>query len=293
MGDTSPPVRILLDVPLTFEVPEEGGATRTIHTPMVHATIGGQPTLLIVDTGASDTVLTRELVSSWSGELVEGEPGTDHAGAPVRSWELVGEVGMSIGEWTTSLSAPIVIDGPPPFEQWGIGGFVSPQTLHDTATVVVDLRGLRIQLVEGERELIRAGVEKSLGTPAIHVPRHLGEGDAQRLVIVGASVGGVSVPLMINTGGSDAELSPSVATSGSAGAGQELGVVGRGVSGVEVMGSTQHNIRIEVSGQLLHLDEVTLRDQGESYAGQLGIAELLGSVLLIEPFPDGALVWWR
>ena len=80
-----PVLDILVDVPIVYDV--DGGTT--VHSPMVHAVVGGVPTRLILDTGSTDHVLTKELIDRVGATLSPGEDGTDHAGAPVPSW-LVG-----------------------------------------------------------------------------------------------------------------------------------------------------------------------------------------------------------
>ena len=71
--------RILLDVPITFDVGEQ----RTTHAPMVQATVHGTPTKLIVDTGSTDHILTIELAEELGLEAIPGEAVTDSTGAQV------------------------------------------------------------------------------------------------------------------------------------------------------------------------------------------------------------------
>jgi Aspartyl protease len=127
-----------IDVPLTYAIPD--GET---HAPMVETTVADVATRLIVDTGASDHVLTTELVERTSVRMVPGEDGTDAAGNRLRSW-LVGRLDVSIGSNDLALENVQATAGPPPFAAWGIGGFLSPQNLHPSAAIVLDLASGRL-----------------------------------------------------------------------------------------------------------------------------------------------------
>ena len=71
-----------------------------------------------------------------------GEPAEDGTGstpgAAVASWS-VGKGEVRIGEQPFALRGVVAIAGPPPFAGWGVGGFLSPQHLHPTARVLIDL----------------------------------------------------------------------------------------------------------------------------------------------------------
>jgi hypothetical protein len=129
-----------IEVPLTYAIPD--GET---HAPMVETTIGGVATRLIVDTGASDHVLTTELVERARVAMVPGEDGTDAAGNRLTSW-LVGRLDVAIGSNDLTLENVQATAGPPPFEAWGIGGFLSPQNLHPSAAIVLDLASGRLAI---------------------------------------------------------------------------------------------------------------------------------------------------
>jgi len=75
---------------------------------MVRATVGGVATKVILDTGSSDQVFTREVAVDIAGQ-------------------------------SFPLHDAVAIPGPPPFAGWGVGGFLSPQHLHPTAWVVLTL----------------------------------------------------------------------------------------------------------------------------------------------------------
>src|SRR6266545_2122966 len=127
------PRQLLLEAPITFRVGDD-----VTHAPMVEAVVGGSPTRLILDTGSTDHILTTELADRIGLPRSAGEPGTDSAGASVASWAL-GELQVQVAGLSLALHDVIGIAGPAPFEGWGVGGFLSPQHLHPTAHVVLDL----------------------------------------------------------------------------------------------------------------------------------------------------------
>ena len=114
-------MEILLDEPITF-VGADGQST---HAPMVHATVGGEATRLIVDTGSTDHILFIELANRVGLRAEPGEEGSDSTGASVPSWSL-GAVPVEIGRSAYQLANVIAITAPGPFEPRGIGGILSP-----------------------------------------------------------------------------------------------------------------------------------------------------------------------
>ena len=140
-------MEILLDVPITFDA-----ADGTTHAPMVQADVNGTETLLILDTGSTDHILTTELTGRLGLELEEGEEGTDSSGASVRSW-LLSEARITIAARAFALRDLVVIDPPPPFTAGGIGGALSPQHLDPTAWAVLDMVTDRFRLVEATEGL--------------------------------------------------------------------------------------------------------------------------------------------
>ncbi|HLE89058.1 MAG TPA: retropepsin-like aspartic protease, partial [Candidatus Limnocylindria bacterium] len=137
--------RILLDVPITFDV----GGGQTTHAPMVHATVRGTPTRLIVDTGSDAHILTIELAEAVGLAAAPGEAGTDSSGASVPSWTL-GEVAVSVAEHEFALHDVVAITAPGPFAGWGIGGILSPQHLEPGAWAVLDLAAERFFMLDAD-----------------------------------------------------------------------------------------------------------------------------------------------
>ena len=116
-------VSVRLAEPITFEAVDG-----TTHAPLVEARVNGVRTLLILDTGASDHLLTIDLCEAAGVATEPGEPGTDSTGSAVPSWQAR-EVTVRIGEVDFAISEVVVIGTPPPFRSGGIGGILSPQRL--------------------------------------------------------------------------------------------------------------------------------------------------------------------
>ena len=99
---------------------------------MVHATVGGEATRLIVDTGSTDHILSIELANRVGLRAEAGEEGTDSTGASVPSSSL-GAVQAEIGHTAYQLTNVIAITAPGPFEPRGIGGILSPRSTSSRA----------------------------------------------------------------------------------------------------------------------------------------------------------------
>ena len=78
----------------------------------------------------------------------------------------MGEIRIQIGNRDFSLHDVAAIHCPAPFAGWGIGGIVSPQHLHPTAFVVVDLLDARLTFVEGDAADVTAWV--AARSPTLH-----------------------------------------------------------------------------------------------------------------------------
>lgn len=134
-----------LRAPLTFEA----GAGKTLAVPMLEAAFAGAKTRLIVDTGASDHVLTTAFVTRHGLPIEAGaETGKDHAGSkldatPLRPTSLELAAGRLPFEG-------FVVAGPPPFEGLGIGGILSPQRLNGSGYVVLDIPRRELVVLEGD-----------------------------------------------------------------------------------------------------------------------------------------------
>lgn len=273
--------RVLWESPLTFEVPG-----RTIHSPMVSVKVGDIETKLILDTGATDHVFTMELATEAHLEASPAEPGTDHAGASVPSWSL-GEVPLELGGLTLPLHSVVAIDGPPPFTAWGIGGFLSPQRLHRSASVVIDLVDHRIALIEcSAPSLERWLTDRFPDLQPIVLRRE--EGEAVRIL---TSIEPYrDVVAMLNTGTPQTEYASS-ALPGLQGIRDDDS--GLGLSGTKVTGGQVENQMLQVGDTRFEIPTLLLRDEmpAEHPDGQIGMDLLHGTVLAISPDEDRPVYW--
>ena len=111
--------------------------------PLVHGTIGGTPTWMLVDTGANSHVVAGWLARQVGLSLKKlGDLGADHAGRTIATYR-VDHPQMTIetrrGQ-RCSTGRLLATAMPPLIEELGIGAFVSPQRLVESAdgAIVLD-----------------------------------------------------------------------------------------------------------------------------------------------------------
>ncbi|EYF01102.1 retropepsin-like aspartic protease [Chondromyces apiculatus] len=116
---------------------------RDFPAPLVDAVVGGQPTTLIVDTGATHHVIARWVAEELALPVASGgDVGVDHAGQAVRVGRVSG-VKLSLSGWG-AVEAPhlLVVEVPEALARAGIGGVIAPQALASAGrAVVLDLGG--------------------------------------------------------------------------------------------------------------------------------------------------------
>jgi hypothetical protein len=275
--------RVLLDVPVVFDV--RGGAT--VHSPMVDVTVADIATRLILDTGSTDHVLTKELIDRVGAPTEPADDGTDHAGAAVPSWS-VGCLGVAIDHATFDLHDVVAIAAPGPFEAWGVGGFLSPQHLHATARVLLDLAGDRLVLVDAagrDRRAIDTALAARL--PALR-PVTLDRDPAFSTVVVTAAVEPFApVMTMLNSGGRGTEFARR-AVPGPAGPARDPG---SGVSGAAVNASEAGARTVTVGPARLPVDRLLVRDEMDDPPGLIGTDVLRGTALIFGADPTTPVTW--
>jgi hypothetical protein len=278
---TTAGIHVLIDVPITFAT-EDG---TTVHSPMVAATVGGIATRLILDTGSTDHVLTKELIDRVGVDAEPAEDGTDHAGGAVPSWS-VGELEIRIDRQAFALKDVVAIAGPPPFAGWGVGGFLSPQHLHPTARVLIDLLNDRLVVVES----VAADVDDWLiaRVPSLR-PIVLDRVPGEATVAVSAAIEPfASVATMLNTGGRQTEFA-SAAVPGPHGTGDGQG--GTGVGGGRVVGSDVGERVLLVGDARIPLRRLVVRDEIDGPPGLVGEDVLRGTALICSADADHGVVW--
>ena len=134
-------VSVLLAEPITFAT-----ADGTTHAPLVEAVVNGVPTRLILDTGASDHLLTIDLCETAGVATEPGEPGTDSTGSSVPSWQAH-EITVRVRRSALRLLRSRRHRHPAAFfRSMGIGGILSPQHLQPGSPVVLDLAARRLAI---------------------------------------------------------------------------------------------------------------------------------------------------
>jgi hypothetical protein len=132
--------------------------------PLVRARVRGVDTWLIVDSGASHTVLDRWLVTQLGVELAPFDQGGEgHAGQRVEAM-IARSPHLELAEWGPILGGDVLaVALPQLFRHLGLGGVLSPQTLALPGTVVVvDLPASSLRLAR-RTEVTASKEERSLG----------------------------------------------------------------------------------------------------------------------------------
>ena len=192
-------MEILFDEPITF-VGADGQPT---HAPMVAATVGGEATRLILDTGSTDHILSIELANRVGLSAEPGEEGTDSTGASVPSWTL-GDVPVQVGETRHTLANVIAIAAPGPFESRGIGGFISPQHLVPDAWMHLDLAADRFMALSGSEADVAAWLTAQ--AQDVHLLR-LARADGDSTILVRGGIEPFDdVVAMLDTGGKASDV---------------------------------------------------------------------------------------
>ena len=214
-----------------------------------------------------------------------GEPGTDHAGAAVDSW-FVGEADLAVDGVGFALHDVVAITGPAPFSGWGVGGFLSPQHLHPTARVVIDLRGDRFILVDGDDADIAAWLHDRV--PDLALLELARDPDEATPVVRAAIAPFPPVATMLNTGGRGTEFAVS-AVPGLVGVPQEE--AGKGVGGSPVLGVVVERQTLEVGEARFAVTRLLVRESIDTMLGLVGMDVLRGTVLAVAA-DRGRPVWW-
>lgn len=262
-------LRILARLPIVFDV--HGG--ETVHAPMIVSRLAGVEARFILDTGSEVHLLTKEHADRAGLAVAPGEEGTDHSGAAVASWS-VDDVALPLGDLEVTLRNVVAIPAPAPFPGWGVGGILSPQHLHPSATAVIDLASDELLLVEAEDSALAAALA-ALRPQAttLRLPR---VPDYTSVVVRAAVRPFAEVPTILNTGGRGTEFARDVLPGLASGASERLG---GGVSGADVVGVRAGPQVLVVAGQEIPVASLAVRDSVPDPPGLVGMDVLRGTVL--------------
>jgi len=162
---------------------------------------------------------------------------------------------------------------------WGVGGFVSPQSLHASAWVVIDLASDRLVLLEAsDRTLDRWLADRHPSFRPLTLPRVR---HATTVVVRAAIDPGEEVEVMLNTGGRSTEFSSAVVPADAA---TEVRQGGTGLSGAGVMGQHVGPRTLRVGGDAgvrIPIMDLVVRDGMEDPPAMVGSDVLRGTVVVV------------
>lgn len=254
--------------------------------PLVHARVRGVETRLILDTGASHTVLDVWLLEQLGVELVpSGQPGEGHAGEAVTT-SRARAPHLTIAGWGEVPGDALAVRLPSLFRALGLGGVVSPQSLAtDDTAVILDLPESSLRRVP--RDEARRDPAVSLGSADLC---HVGDESDGVVYVVDAVVEGLPARLVVDSGAARTDvLAESVA-------GQRLRArASRGDPSYTVSGRV-HGQRVDdvtlTVGQVVTTLDLGLMSGRPSGAcprdGHLGLDVLMGCALVLTPDDFGA-----
>ncbi len=273
-----------IEVPLTYAIPD--GET---HAPMVEATVAGMATRLIVDTGASDHVLTTEFAERARVAMTPGEDGTDAAGNNLLSW-LVGRLDVAMGSNDLTLENVQATAGPPPFSAWGIGGFLSPQNLHPSAAIVLDLAAGRLAVDDEAPDRV---ADRLVAAHPRLEPVWLERIPDDTTILVRVAVdSGERVVTLLDSGARGTSFAasavPGLTVTGAAGSDTS----GRAIGGEQMTAPFVLGKSLRVGGARLPVDRLFVPPAmpGE-IDGLVGMDVLRGTVLLLWADPARPVLW--
>lgn len=187
--------------PLRFDL---GG--RAFPLPVVKATLAGQPTLFLVDTGANVHVVAGWLARKLGLPMKKlGDVGSDHVGKVITTWRVEAQAAaLALEGWgPVTTNGLVVTEIPEAIEKMGIGGILCPQRLADEGdAVLLDLyRGeLRSAWWDvAERDLVGRG-SALVVADAQRACQEADGGETGLGYVLPATIEGHAVSLLLDTG---------------------------------------------------------------------------------------------
>jgi aspartyl protease len=274
-------LRTLTRVPISFR----GADGSRQHAPLIAGRLGGITTRFVLDTGSEVHVLNKELVDRLALAVDEGEEGTDHSGATMPSW-AVEDVALHLDPIELMLHEVVAIPAPPPFPAWGIGGILSPQHLHPSARVILDLVSDHLLIVNGSGAAVRAWLEQR--SPTMTTLTLERDDDFPSVVVLAAIRPYAEVPTMLNTGGRQTEFSSEAIPAPARAA---PGRLGGGVSGADVMGAKVGEATLTAAGHELRVPSLAVRTSMHDPQGLVGMDVLRGTIMVVSADVTRPVLW--
>ena len=165
--------------------------------PLVDVVVGGHPTSLMVDTGATHHVIGSWVAAQLGKTTTTGTAGLDHAGKSLSLSQMVGAEIVVSGWGALGVNTVLVATLPPVLQAQGVGGVLSPLAMRSEGrAVVLDMR--RGTLSEMGSEDALKGLESQPGEGFSGEVLDCGNGGS--LAFVKATIGGVAVEAQLDTG---------------------------------------------------------------------------------------------
>ncbi|WP_394844381.1 aspartyl protease family protein [Pendulispora brunnea] len=189
---------------------EIGG--RAFPLPLVRGAIGGEPTWMLIDTGANSHVIAGWLARKAKLDTKNfGDQGTDHAGHAIVT-SRVDRSQITVDGWGALPDAPtLVTEIPEAVARIGIGAFLSPQQLALQAgggtAVVLDLARAEMYATDSAQapaELEGKGAD--LFTAATRTCEDRASPIRGLAFVVPAKIEGADVSLLLDTGAHRSDL---------------------------------------------------------------------------------------
>jgi predicted aspartyl protease len=183
---------------------------RAFPLPIVRGSVGGFPTLFLVDTGANSHVIAGWLARKLGLRMNKlGDIGTDHVGKAIAAFRI-DRPKLALDDWGPIAPGPVLAaEVPEAIEKLGIGGFISPQRLVEEGdSVVLDLAGGEIRSAWWDEALY--SLSASGTTLVVADQGHAceeSEGTIKGLAfVVPATIQGNRVDLLVDTGAQHSDL---------------------------------------------------------------------------------------
>jgi hypothetical protein len=175
--------------------------------PMLHGSVGGVPTLILVDTGAN-----AHIIAGWLARKAQlttkafGDTGVDHAGRSIDT-RRAPHPQVHVDNWGDLPDEPMLVtDVPEAVSKLGIGVFLSPQQLaSDDVSMVLDFQKSEMrQMRKGESLEATAGSALALDPPRTCFDK---DSPLQGLAFVlHGQIEGHDADLMLDTGAHHSDL---------------------------------------------------------------------------------------
>jgi Aspartyl protease len=179
-------------------------------SPLLRATVSGQPVWFIVDTGASVHTLASWLVSAAHLEprqTTTTATGSTGAEKPVRV--VSNQIIQLDGGRDLTLREAIVVEFPTIFTERRIGALLSPQLLAiGHAASVLDLRAPTLRFEPFEMAVARLGRDRPLISNGSRVCRNAESAFENRLYAASVTADGITGTLLVDTGATSTLATP-------------------------------------------------------------------------------------